>query len=547
MVAQSRLRNPLAPSRSWLALAAWSFVLLLISLLSVPSQAQAKPIEGKSWHATSLSNLSPAPPKKWIRKHLGTKSPYPHEDRHVGSLKDTPQGYELVQLHLINRHGTRYPSASKIAAFTTLTAKLQGAVIPGFEWLKNWPIEKLFPAAKGNLLAPRGDSDLYQIGHRFAVRYKGFLDQYSYDANTYDFQSSIKSRCSQSGYGYSVGFFEGRHANYSGLHKPAHMPPVQPVDIYTIPLIQDEELAVKYSCPRWTDDVKGGANVTQQKKAYEKTFLPDLANELSALFTHGSVVSNITTKDVGSIYDLCGFEVALYDNDQTWCQLLRTQSGGKKTDGKSNFLNLEISGDLEDYYVHGPGVPFNRHLGCQLGTSLLSAMEGALNTTTSVTSTKKKSDDDDDDVDESHQFRGLFKFGHSETLMFFSSFLGLYDRTGVPLTANMTSEQFAHREFCTSKFSTFASNMAFEVYRPRSEGAKKSIKSDTPKGLIRLLVNEEPVIIPGCGSDYFCEWATFKEALTRAGAGCDFQKCCTALGAGVDPNADVCLSVEPVA
>lgn len=41
------------------------------------------------------------PPLHWIRTHLGTKSPYPHENRPVGLLDDTPEGYELVQFHLV--------------------------------------------------------------------------------------------------------------------------------------------------------------------------------------------------------------------------------------------------------------------------------------------------------------------------------------------------------------------------------------------------------------------------------------------------------------
>lgn len=38
----------------------------------------------------------------WLRTHLGTKGPYPHEDRPVGRLNDVPEGYELVQLHLVS-------------------------------------------------------------------------------------------------------------------------------------------------------------------------------------------------------------------------------------------------------------------------------------------------------------------------------------------------------------------------------------------------------------------------------------------------------------
>lgn len=37
----------------------------------------------------------------WLRTHLGTKGPYPHEDRPIGRLNDVPEGYHLVQVHLV--------------------------------------------------------------------------------------------------------------------------------------------------------------------------------------------------------------------------------------------------------------------------------------------------------------------------------------------------------------------------------------------------------------------------------------------------------------
>lgn len=93
-------------------------------------------------------------------------------------------------------------------------------------------------------MAAKGDSDLYQIGHRFAIRYKDLLDRYPYDANTYNFQSSSKSRCSQSAYAFSVGFFEGRHATDPGLEnakedkEDEEKSPIQPIDITTIPIVR---------------------------------------------------------------------------------------------------------------------------------------------------------------------------------------------------------------------------------------------------------------------------------------------------------------------
>ncbi|KAF9102652.1 PHOsphatase [Mortierella sp. AM989] len=466
---------------------------------------------------------------------------------------------------MICRHGTRYPSSSKSIIFQKLTEKLRQTVVPGFEWLQKWPSEKLYPITKGNLLSAKGDSDLYRIGRRFAIRYKEFLDRYPYDANTYEFQSSSKSRCSQSAYGFSVGFLEGHRVSDTGYDK-SETPPVQPVDIFTLPIGLDKELAVKYACPRWLESVKNSPKVVQQKLSYQEKFLPELADRLSVMFStrDGSAQINVTTKDVETIYGICGFEVAFHNNDQTWCQLLRQSASGPVTNSfdneNSNFLRLEISNDLDDYYTYGPGVPFNRHLGCELGTALSDAIEDALSLESELPSSKRKSDDDDGP----YHFRGLFKFGHSETILFLSSFLGLYNQKGVPLRGDMTPEQYAQREFRSSKVSPFAANIAFEVFRPKhknlrnkkrveyDENRQESIlKYDAPKGLVRLLVNEEPLLIPGCGSDYFCEWATLKSILRHAGAGCDFDGCCASLVPSevlsrVFESDPICLSVEPV-
>ncbi|KAG0219136.1 histidine phosphatase superfamily [Mortierella sp. GBAus27b] len=467
---------------------------------------------------------------KWIRERLSTKSPYPHEDRPNRPLGDVPNGYELVQIHVLNRHGTRYPSAKDSNNFKKLTEKLRNTTAPGFEWIHNWPSETWYPASKDNLLSTRGDADLYAIGSRFGTRYKKFLDTYPYDANSYEFRSSSKSRCTQSAYSFSLGFLKDRVATSSRKHNDLKTPPAQSVHIFTVPEGQDQEIAVEDSCPRWLEEVDDQPAVTRQQELYEKTFVPALVQELSTRFG-----ASLTAKEVSTIYQLCGFEVSMYDDASTWCQML-IPAGSKGDDDKKkpdqgpgskaeHLIKLETAADLEDYYGRGPGIPFNGELGCKLGTSLLQSMETAL-------SKPSGSGGDGQSL-----FRGQLKFGHSETLMFFSSFLGLYNQTGIPLAAGMTEEQYAKREFRASVFSQFAANMAFEVYQPKNAGsslARRHLErragatgTGEVQGLIRLLVNEKPVAIPGCGTgSLFCEWSKFKSYMIQRGAGCDFVTCC---------------------
>ncbi|KAG0255683.1 PHOsphatase [Mortierella polycephala] len=466
-----------------------------------------------------------------IRQRLGTKSPYPHEDRPTGHLRDTPKGYELAQVHVVCRHGTRYPGDDDSGELKELAKKLSNTTVPGFNWIRKWSTDAWYPPLKGDLLAARGDSDLYEIGRRFAKRYESFLDLHPYDANTFEFRSSSKTRSSQSASAFSLGFFKDHFVGEpSRLKKNSRLraPPAQPVGVYTIPEGQDQEMAVKYSCSVWKEKVDDHPQVLLQAQLYEESFLPALAKSLSTILG-----ADMTADDASLIYKMCGFEVSLYDDVSTWCQLLlQTENGGqRKGNGKDelvldNFLKFEVLGDLEDYYTYGLGVPFNGFLGCKFGTSLLDSVELAL--TNDITA----------EGDGEEFFRGHFKFGHSESIMFISSFLGLYGQNGTALTADMTAEQLAKREFRSSLFAQFASNIAFEVFR-----AKKSSSSE-PVGLIRLLVNEKPVLIPGCNT-MLCEWSDFKRIITEAGAGCDFESCCGSPSAALPTNA-TCLSTSPI-
>lgn len=201
-------------------------------------------------------------------------------------------------------------------------------------------------------------------------------------------------------------------------------------------------MAVKYACPRWLDNVKDQPNVVREEKTYKKTYFPALATRIAKLFTlpDGSQV-NVTDKDVEAIYSLCGFEVSFYGRNQTWCQLLEGSTGEET---RLAFEILENASDLSDYYSHGPGVPFNKHLGCQLGTSIQDSIEKALapvsqQATSSSGLQKRKNkekemetegaaageggDDEEDEGEAPAHFKFVLKFGHSETIFFLSTFL----------------------------------------------------------------------------------------------------------------------------
>jgi len=171
-------------------------------------------------------------------------------------------------------------------------------------------------------------------------------------------------------------------------------------------------MEIETSCKKWVDDVDDNPAIGKQREDFEERFLPALAFTMSKVFG-----VKLSTKEVDTIHQMCAFEVALYDDVSTWCQVLLR---GSSPDGKirlgdtlgaapasDSVLRFEIADDLEDFYANGPGVPFNRIMACKLGTSLMESIELALSS----------------DADKSKLFRAHLKFGHSETIMFFSTFL----------------------------------------------------------------------------------------------------------------------------
>ncbi|KAG9327812.1 hypothetical protein KVV02_000258 [Mortierella alpina] len=440
--------------------------------------------------------------------------------------------YWLPQSHM-NTSGSRYPGSKDSASYQKLVDKLSDTDVDGFDWIEDWKSKALYPPTMDKLLAPRGDEDLYSIGNRFAIRYKAFLDKYPYTADMYEFRSSAKSRSSQSAIAFAQGLFRDRVLSSPKKTKRALLKPIaQPVGIFTIPSGLDQEMEIETSCKKWMDEVDDNPAVGKQREVFEERFLPALANTMSKVFG-----VKLSTKEVDTIHQMCAFEVALYDDVSTWCQVLFR---GSSPDGKvrlgdalgaapasDSVLRFEIADDLEDFYANGPGIPFNRIMACKLGTSLMESIELALS----------------DNADESKLFRAHLKFGHSETIMFFSTFLGLYNRDGKPLTGNMTDEQLSGRDFRGSVFSPFSANIAFEVYKPKKNG---------DEGLVRLLINEKPFSIPGCdGKSLFCKWSTLKSILIKAGAGCNIDACCAATAKSnvfeTLAGTETCPSTSPVA
>ncbi|KAJ3317257.1 PHOsphatase [Blyttiomyces sp. JEL0837] len=124
--------------------------------------------------------------------------------------------------------------------------------------------------------------------------------------------------------------------------------------------------------------------------------------------------------------------------------------------------------------------------------------------------------------------KGFFGFGHSDSVVFLATALGLFHDTE-PLYANKTTTHLYTRNFATSKIAHMGSSITFETYSCNNKPKPQQIQ-------FRILVNEIPIKIPKCESMY-CSLDTLKNVLGDK-IGCDFEGRCGIRFARPDGDGD---------
>ncbi|ORX81301.1 phosphoglycerate mutase-like protein [Basidiobolus meristosporus CBS 931.73] len=402
--------------------------------------------------------------------HLSTKSPYkiPRSAEQGTSVAST---CNLTQLHLISRHGTRYPSARDALEFARLGKLFSKAIKHDgrYSWMSSW--ESPYLVSQEYQLAPSGALDLYRLSKRCRSRYHDFFRGQGYDPRLYSFLSSQKDRSGESGSAFGIGLFEGTG--------PLGETRIQPVYIYTIPLGLDQELAIKYACEKWLAQSRDNVRLGAVKRHFSKHYIKKTANRISEEFA-----LNVTTLDVKYIYKLCGFEASIHQRRSTWCDLLRDDE----------ILELELLGDFESYYKYSYGSAMNSKMACALVTKLVTQVEDHLRGASST--------------------RAYFKFGHAETLLFLSTLLNLR-KDPAQWTISNIPKLLQERDFRTSELTPFSANVFFEIYQCAQGGGTR----------VRLLVNERPTQIPGC-RELLCSWEEAK-GLLKDSIGCTMASFCS--------------------
>ena len=186
--------------------------------------------------------------------------------------------------------------------------------------------------------------------------------------------------------------------------------------------------------------------------------------------------------------------------DTSWCSLLEEE----------DIKVLEYQGDLKNYYEHSYGNKLSYEIICPLLSDITQNPENLRDFSTKKT-----------------EFRGVFRFTSSRTVISLLTMLGLFQNTTRLRADNYP--QNAKRDF-TSNRVPISANVAVVLYECNSTDTAVKLEYK-----LQVLVNEEPVSLPCCDGKMTCVLDEFLSRFKGTVDNCDFDAICS-LPAPVPPT-----------
>ncbi|KAJ3569059.1 hypothetical protein NP233_g5303 [Leucocoprinus birnbaumii] len=270
--------------------------------------------------------------------HFGSLQPWRSVPSAEYGLPDAspviPNGCDIVQVHLLHRHGARYPTSGVGPASFAAKVHQSASAGKGFEatgdlqFLRNWTYK-----LGAEILTPFGRSQLYDLGVGFNVRYgellKGFKDLPV-------FRTTSESRMIDSALNFAAGFF-----GLPDYAKNYH----QLIEIESTGF--NTTLAPYYSCPNANGDIYtyGNSHFTDQwKNIYLAGARKRLSRHLPGF--------NLTIADAYQMQQTCVYETVSLGYSK-FCGLFTEEE----------WEGFAYTDSLSMWYGAGPGNPTSAAMG----------------------------------------------------------------------------------------------------------------------------------------------------------------------------------------
>ncbi|KAF8987370.1 histidine phosphatase superfamily [Cyathus striatus] len=406
----------------------------------------------------------------------------------VEATPDTPDGCTVKALHLLHRHGARYPNANeKIggpAQFGERLHKKAG------EWkakgelafLNNWTYK-----LGENVLTPFGRQQLFDLGVSFRIRYGFLLENFTKTNMLPVFRTDTMDRMQKSAYNFALGFFghpfEGQYQQLITIREEGF----------------NNSLTPDKSCQNSQDPAKGDRGlwyVQRWADIYLKHAQKRMQRKIKGY--------HLTIEDVFTMQQMCVYETVSLGYS-IFCELFTHEE----------WEGFDYAMDLQFWYGYAFGSPLARVHGAGYIQELIARIT---NTPIELHNSSTNATLDDNPV--------TFPLGQSLYVDATHEELILSVIAAMNLTtfAKMGSLPYTHipkdRTFRTSELSPFASNIQFQV-----------LQCDRKEDQIRVIINDgvAPLTgIRGCKEDDqgMCPLSIFISAQRELIASADWEYGC---------------------
>ncbi|KAE9536777.1 hypothetical protein AGLY_006839 [Aphis glycines] len=395
--------------------------------------------------------------------YFGTKTTY---GAVAGNDLQTPPDCRPLQVWMVSRHGTRYPSKKKIEELkklnelkTMITA--ESTMCPeDIVAIKNWNTN--LTKDDHYMLQRQGVEELKSLAVRLKRQFPQLFNN-PYTENNFKFLTSHKQRAKDSATVFYQTIFNRNPEN-------------------ELPIVQtSDDRFYLYKCKQGEDDDDDTKGQGEVKKFEDGPLVRSVVSRVSMAM---GLKQNLSYENVSLMLESCKYEKAWYIQSRPpWCAVFT----------QYDLEILEYIEDLKYYYANGYGNSIGESMGCPIVKDLIDNFKNLARGKNGPL--------------------GLFYFGHSPNVLSVVARLGIGKDNTPLLSTNF--EQMKTRKWRTSFIDPFASNVIAVFYKCR----------DGNKAMIFLNEHSIPMGKDDCRS---CPWEPIEaqfNAITSNNQTCNLDMC----------------------
>ncbi|KAI9842419.1 MAG: acid phosphatase pho5 [Sclerophora amabilis] len=439
--------------------------------------------------------------KDWdILYHLGGNGPWIRKvDGIVTADIGPPEGCEVDQVHMMSRHGERFPTTSAGARMLDLLKRIRESSVQlkgDLEFVNDWEYFTQDPSKHLEQLVTvgpyAGTLEAFTTGVKLRTRYAHLLPANSDEPKAAPVRlwASDSNRVIDTARYFRAGFFgldDGHEARKAS-------------SLQVIPETADlgaDTLTPGDTCLKYRNDIERGHDYGAAMLAkFRATYLGAIGARLQK--QNPQMEKRFEDGEIYSMQEMCGFET-LARGSSPWCDVFT----------HDDWENFEYARDVIHYYRAGPG---NRY-GPAMGWLWLNATANLLSAGPSSTAPL------------------FFSFVHDGDIIPMLAALDIFaskDKHHLPVT-HVPKE----RTWRTSQVTPMGGRVIFErlTCRPSSSSSSASTSSEQTgkSSFIRININDGIVALPDCssGPGHSCPLPEFLEIIRERGKEVgDFREVC---------------------